>query len=1129
MTSLRDWLNELGLARYADTFEANDVDLDVVRLLTDADLERLGLSLGHRRRLLNAVAALAPASPVAEARQDAPPPCAADAPGTGATPPIPAAPGPERRQLTVMFCDLADSTGLSARLDPEDLQKVIGEYRRVCATEIERYEGYVAKYMGDGVLAYFGYPRARADAADRAVRAGQSIVEAIRAAAPGHELAVRVGIATGEVVVGEQIGIESSREWSVVGEAPNLAARLQTAAKPGQVLVADLTRRLARAAIDWSGPHLLSLKGFDGATPAWEAPAQSAAGGAAAASAQARPLVGRNSELALLADRLGLAAAGDSQVVLLIGEAGIGKSATARAIVERARADGVSCTVVQCSPFHQSSELNPFAAHIEREAGIVRGEASTGNLQRLRAWLGRDGDAPELDAVLLAALLSLPAPPDERLSDLTPQALRGKTLDALEAHILRADRAGPALFLFEDAHWLDPTSAELLNRCVNRIGRRRMMLLVTARPEFEARWTRQPQVTLLTLNRLGHRDAACLAAEALGAGDLPAEFIEQLLRRAEGNPLFIEELSKSIATALQAGGDALGDRQRLEQLLRVVPTTLRDLLAERLDRLGAAKETAQAAAAIGQEFDARLLAAIADRAEQSAQHLAQLVDAQIVVARGSAMPTTYSFRHALIQEAAYQSLLRSERRKHHRRIAESLERGVVPDLGEREPERIAQHYAEAGVVDRAIDWWYQSGIRAAQRSANVEAIGQLSEALKLVREQSAGAARNDTELSLLIALGPTLQATGGWGALKVREVFDDALRLARETGRAADVFPALWGRWLIAHASGEAENARQLLTQLADIADELGSPDLLLQLHHAAGSTHFTDGNFSRAIDEVGRCKATYDIELHRQQAMRYGGHDPCVCTTCVGALAQDITGRAGVASRWSDQALELAGRIAHAPSIAHAHFYRAELAQIRGEVTATLDSADRVLAIGIEKGLAHYVAWAKMARGWALTRQGLADQGVGEMDEGLAGLRRTGVRYHFPHRLGMRAQTYAAARRYAEAIDAADEALASVAATGERWYEAELLRIKARLLADATQDARPEVESLLLQAIDVAAAQDARLWECRARIELAAWLARQAREGAARDVLGPTQRWSAEFDIAERSAAAQLLRQLGG
>ena len=931
-------------------------------------------------------------------------------------------------------------------------------------------------------------------------------------------------------MVGEQVGVDSSREWSVVGDAPNVAARLQAAAEPGQVLVADTTRRLTRAPIAWSGPHLRSLKGFAEPVAFWRALDESPAAvvGHAPAPVSATRLVGRKGELALLGDRLELVRSGLGQAVLLIGEAGIGKSALARTLIDAARAGDVACRQYVCSPFYQTSELNPFVTQIAREVGIVRADSPPANFDRLVGWLARDGGATETEGALFAALLALETPADAALGDLTPAALRAKTMRSVQAHLLRADRERPALLLLEDAHWMDPSSADLIDHLIDRLGKHRILLLVTARPEFDARWVRRQNVTVLTLNRLGPRDAAALAAEVSAAQALPPEIVTELLQRAQGNPLFIEELTKAVTETLGGSRTDAGDRARLEQLVHVVPTSLRDLLAERLDHLGPAKETAQAAAVIGQEFDVRLLEAIADEPERRRADIGRLLDAEIIVPCGSDVPTGYAFRHALIQEAAYQSLLKSKRREHHRRIAESLERGVVPELSEREPERIAQHYAEAGIADRAIECWHQSGVRCAQRSANLEAIKQLTSALNLVRQQPVSPERAGRELSLLITLGPTLQATGGWDAIRVREVYGDALRLARETGRGADLFPALWGRWLIAHASGEAEVARELLAELAGIARAADNPDLLLQLHHAAGSTHCTDGFFQQTLAEVKACISAYDIAKHRHQAMQYGGHDPCVCTTCIGALAQFIVGHAARAERWSDDALQLAQQIEHAPSIAHAHTYRAELNQIRGEVDSTLRAADSALTIAVDKGLQHYIAWAKMTRGWALAMQGNADAGIGELEEGLAGLRKTGVRYHSLHRLGMRAQAYAAVARHAEAIDAIDEAIAAVEATGERWHEAELYRIKASVLDAMPGSDRRATEDLLERAVELAAMQGAHLWECRARIDLSGALARSSRIDAARDVLAPVLGWGSDVDIDERAAAQALRSRLG-
>ncbi len=1114
MSDIRHWLAGLGLGQYADVFAANDIDLVSVRLMTDADFEKLGVTLGHRKRLLKAAESLPPAA-------------------EPAGPAAPIAPAAERRQLTVMFCDLVGSTELSARLDPEDLREIIGAYQRAGTAVIERCQGYVAKYMGDGILAYFGYPRAREDAADLAVHAGLGIVQAVKnlafapPSAAGLNLAVRVGIATGEVVIGDQVGVDSAREWSVVGETPNLAARLQAAAMAGEVLVGDRTRRLTRQRFVWAGPRMLPLKGFAEPVQAWEVSGESASVAVAGATlGETTRLIGRQSELALLGDRLELARSGQGQVVLLIGEAGIGKTAITHALIERARRDGIACVELSCSQFHQSSELKPFALQIERDVGIVRKDLPAENLGRLRAWLARNNDDTDTNAALFAALLSLPTPTNEPLSDMTPRALRVKTLDLLETHLLALERRDPVLLVIEDAHWIDPTSGELLDRLVDRVQRRRMVLFANARPEFEAGWSRRPNVTLLTLNRLGRRDAAALVAEIAAAQALPAELEEQLLMRAEGNPLFIQELTRSVLEALAARAGKSG-RPPADEIIHLIPASLRDSLAERLDRLGSAKELAQAAAVIGQDFDERLLAAIIDRPEsQQKRELEQLAAAEIIGRRGSELPTSYSFRHALIQEAAYQSLLKAKRRDYHRRIAESLERGVVPELSDREPERIAQHYAEAGIVDRAIECWHRSGVRAAQRSADIEAIKQLSQALELVRQQPVGPERAGKELSILIALGPTLMATGGWDAIKVREVYDVALNLARETGRSAEMFPVLWGRWLIAHSSGAAQSARELLQELSDVAQGGGDLDLMMQFHHAAGSTRCTEGEFSQAVDHAEACTASYELGRHRHQAMQYGGHDPCVCTTCIGALAQFSLGRAARAQKWSDEALNLAGKLEHVPSIAHAHVYRAELSQIRGEPAPVMKSADRALAIGLDKGLAQYVAWAKMMRGWALTRGGQVEQGIGEMEEGFAALQKVRVRYHLPHRLGVRAQTYEAAGRTSEAVAAIEDALASVERTGESWYEAELLRIKAGLLRTASPADRRIAESLLEQSIATASRQGARQWESRARIDLATILAVQSREAAARDVLAPTRDWS-EIDLPERSRVAKLFQQI--
>jgi class 3 adenylate cyclase/predicted ATPase len=1016
-----------------------------------------------------------------------------------------------------MFCDLAGSTELSTRLDPEDLRIILAEYQKHCAEVTHRFGGHVAKYLGDGVLAYFGYPQAHEDDADRAVQAGLDIA-AHHLMGARSDLAVRVGIATGDVVVGDSIEIDSARELAVIGETPNLAARLQAVAQPCSVLISDLTRRLTRGGFVFSAPQELSLKGFADPVVCWtvEEPGCVPLRSASALLGVSSKLVGRQAELALLIDRLDAARSGDGQVLLLVGGPGMGKSRLSAALIETARSNTISSVSFTCSPYHQSTELKPIASWIEREAGIAPSEPTDTKLARLEKWLETYG--ARAHAGLFAALLSLPTV-HYSVADLTPGALREKTLEVLEKLLLNRETSGPLFLMFEDIHWIDPTSGELLTRLVDQVNGRRLLIVTNARPEFKAAWARLPQVTTLALNRLGSHDATLLIRQIAGARKLTDTIVRQILARAEGNPLFLEELTKAVME--DSASDAAAARS--------IPATLRDSLMERLDRLGVAKETAQAAAAIGHEFDDRILAVVTLQDEAIRRRsLDHLLDAEIIINRGNESSTAYAFRHALIQEAAYNSLLKSTRREYHRRIAEGFESGVVPEVRESEPERIARQYSEAGMFDRAIEFWHAAGMRAAQRSANVEASIQLGEALELLRKHSPESQRDEKELALLNALGPCLMATRGWNAPEVREVYEQALQLGRETGRLAEIFPAAWGRWLTAHAGGEAASARHLMQQLFDLIKNHDDANLLLQAHHAAASTRSTDCELSQALDHVEAGISLYSFDVHRHQAMRYGGHDPCVCMQCMGALDHMLLGHASKAEQLSQAAQALATEVAHDPSIAHARNYRAELMQILGDPRSTVVLADLVLETAVDKGMSQYAAWAKMMRGWSLAATGNIDQGLSELDEGVSALRATGVLYHFPHRLGMRAQAYAMAGPRVRAIEAVEEALQSVEQTGERWYESELLRTKAKILSGAPHADYRAAGECLDQALAIALERNTKLWEGRTRIDLAALLAKEGKHEAAASIIRPMRAWSGNIDVPELEAANRLHDQLG-
>jgi class 3 adenylate cyclase/predicted ATPase len=1032
----------------------------------------------------------------------------------------PSAPAAERRQLTVMFCDLVGSTALSSGLDPEEMRDVIGAYQGACTAVISRFEGHVAQYLGDGLLVYFGYPLAHEDDARRAIRAALEIVEATeRLDAPrrmgaGARLAVRVGIHTGLVVVGE-VGSGERHERLALGETPNLAARLQVLAAPGQVIVSGATHRLTERAFRWHDLGRQDVKGFAEPQHVWQAMGE--VGGRPRTGLAGSPvLIGRDGELSLLRQRWEQARRADGQVILLTGEPGIGKSRIVETFGEEAQAQPSSALHYFCSPYYQNSALFPFVAQIERAAVLTPADSPTEKLDKLEQWLeGVGGDRQR--APLFAALLSIPFADRYAPLDLSPPALREKTFQAIEDHLARLAGAHPVFAVFEDAHWIDPTSRTMLDRLVDLVPQLPVLLVVTARPEFSASWTRLTRVTVLTLNHLGRAETAHLVAQVATGRRLSAALVDGIVERSEGIPLYAEEITK----AMLEGQDDRGPDRR-------IPSTLRDSLTGRLDRLGWVKEIAQAAAVIGREFDEELLTSIIVLPEARRRDgLAQLVHAQIVAARRHSSRTVHYFRHALIQEAAYQSLLNATRRDYHAKIAQALETRF-PERAENEPETLAQHFTEAGDDERAIAYWLRAGQRAAQRSANLESVEHLRRAQELLQKRPPGRARAEQELSILIPLGPALMATRGWNAPEVEAVYARARELAAQTGRSTDVFPAVWGRWLVAHGGGQAQLARDLLGELMELARTSEDPSLHLQVHHAGASTMCTDSNLAAATDHLETTIRLYRLDAHREQALVYGGHDPCVCVRSIGALTALMRGDLRGSRTLSDSALELAARVGHAPSVAHADWYRAELTHIQGSAGEAEARAERVFALASERGMAHYAAWALMMLGWALVKQGGVDAGLAKVEEGLAALRATGNLYHIPHRLTVRAEAFAAAGRATAARDAIEEAVESASRAGEVWYEPEALRVQAEILQSPAIANDRAAEQCLERAVATAEARGARFWKLRAGVALARLKARQNRTDIARSVLiSVVPGFEHEGDVPEIAAAFELLDQL--
>jgi class 3 adenylate cyclase len=746
--SIAGWLRGLGLERYEAAFRDNEIDWEALPKLTTEDLRDLGVVLGsHRRRLLEAIAALGN-----------------DAPTTAATA-RPAQIDAERRQLTVMFCDLVGSTELSQRLDPEDLREVIAAYHRAVAGVVAGFDGFVAKYMGDGILVYFGYPRAHEVDAERAVRAGLGLIDAVgRLDVRSVELQARVGIATGLVVVGDLIGEGSAQEQSVVGETPNLAARLQALAEPNAVVIAAGTRRLVGDLFEYHDLGAVEVKGIAGPLPAWRVlrPSVVASRFEALRGSALTRLVGRDEEIDLLLRRWARAKGGNGQVVLLSGEPGIGKSRLTAELGERLQTEPHLRLRYFCSPYHQDSALYPFIDQIGRASGFTRDDPPAARLEKLEALLARAAP-PDEDVALFADLMSLPTSERHPLPNLSPQRKKERTLEALIRQLESLAHRQTMVMVFEDAHWVDPTSRELLDLTVERIGGLPVLLIVTFRPEFQPPWVGQPQVTMLALNRLGRRDRAALVTEIAGGKALSEEIIEQIADRADGVPLFVEELTKSV---LESGVSPLG-----------IPTTLHDSLMARLDRLGSVRQLAQIGAAIGREFPYFLLRAVSRLPEDELQvALDRLVASELVFQRGTPPDAVYSFKHALVQDAAHGILLRSSCQQLHAQIAAALETNS-PELMDSQPELFAQHYAEAGLVKKSVASWAKAGHRATARSAMAEAAAQLQKGLEQLALLPDNPERQQLELEFLSSLGAVLLAVKGFAAAETGQVYARAREL----------------------------------------------------------------------------------------------------------------------------------------------------------------------------------------------------------------------------------------------------------------------------------------------------------------------------------------------------------------
>jgi class 3 adenylate cyclase/predicted ATPase len=1108
------WLRDLGLERYADSFEANAIDFEVLSELTEADLEKLGVLLGHRKKVLKAIAALA---------GQAAPSLAADA---GIPPRVEA----ERRQLTVMFVDLVGSTELAARLDPEDMSRVIRAYQECCTQAVERWDGHVAKYMGDGVLGYFGWPQAHEDEAERAVRAGLAITTAIRQLTnPGGEpLAARIGIATGLVMVGELIGEGAAQEQAVVGETPNLAARLQTLAAPGSVVISQATRRLVGGLfeLDDLGPQ--RLKGFAEPLSAWRVEGEGRAEGRFEALHGERltPLVGREHELGILLERWAWAEDGDGQVVLLTGEPGIGKSRVIRALRERLGVGPYTPLSHYCSPYHTNSALYPVIGLLERAARLDRNEAPEAQLAKLEVLLARSSDRLGEVVPLLAALLGVPTGARYPALTLTPELQKRRTFEALLEQLAGLAAQQPVLALYEDVHWIDPSTLELLGLVIERIRDLPVLALITFRPEFQPPGTGHAHVTTLTMNRLGRRQGGNLVARVTGDKPLPAQIVEQIVARTDGVPLFVEELTK---TVLESGllADA-GDRWELSGPLPplAIPTTLHDSLIARLDRLAPVKEVAQTAAVIGREFSHELLAAVSPLSEPDLNSaLDQLLAAELIFRRGAPPDATYAFKHALVQDAAYQSLLKSKRQQLHARIAEMLEQRF-PEVGETRPEVLAHHFTEAIIAERAIHYWQRAGERAIERSANLEAIVQLRQALQLIGGLPETRERDEVELRLLVGLGQSLAAIAGGPAPETRKAFNRARDLSRKLDDRVHVHSILSGLWIGYLIGGQTRHAIEVANEYLQLAhsEKHGAPNWVG--HRMMGSALTMLGEPAAARTHFQQVLTSHDPVQHARLAYLHV-HDPRVSSLGYLAHVNWILGYPERAFEYLNQCLSEAKDSLHFNSKAFAHMWAAILFAFCGSNRDAEREAQRLIEVSKKHGSKFWSAPATIILGSAQVRSGDLDAGLRNIGDGFAMWHAVGGRQFQPFFLCLEAEAYLRAAQTDAASASLAHARKSLKETEQYLFEPEL----QRLTGDSTLargEAAREAEIAYTAAIESARRMSARSWELRAATSLARLWRDGGRRAEARDLLAPVYGWFTEgFDTPDLKDAKALLDEL--
>jgi class 3 adenylate cyclase/ABC-type lipoprotein export system ATPase subunit len=1078
------WLRSLGLGQYEAAFRDNEVDDSVLPNLTAEDLKELGVTaLGHRRKLLDAIAALR-ADESAKTKA-----MAHDSAGVPVSAPPVAATG-DRRQLTVVFIDLVGSTVLGGELDPEDLIRLLGQYRETCVAAIGKYEGHVAQYLGDGILVYFGFPRAQEDAADRAVRAGLEIVEKVgRLKQPdGRALQARVGIATGLVVTQGTIGVGTAGEETVVGDTPNLAARLQSMADPDCVLVGPTTYHLTRNFFEFSFLGQQAIKGFRDPISVWKVLGESTIESrfAAAHAATAGPIVGRERELTFLNDCWQRATRGDGHVVLVVGEAGMGKSRLLEAVTERVGQDPHRLLRCQCSPYHRNSVLFPFKKPLHHGLALSHDLSSRENLDRIERMLSRVDRQKRSSTLLLAELLDVPS--EEKLSplEMTPNQRKEVTLAILE-DLLMVPLDGPVLLLLEDAHWSDQTTQTLIERLLRRIGREQALVLITHRPELKTSWSEHPHGTLITCKQIGHEHCAALIRNVASRTQMDDALIREIVTRSDGVPLFAEELTKAVLDLRSLGASA-------------VPLTLQDSLMARLDRLGRAKDVAQVASVIGRQFSHALLEAIAGASDVDLRSaLARLRESGLIFQAGSNGESSYSFNHSLVQEAAYESLSRSRRQSLHREIARHLE-SQSNGAGGSEPTVIAHHYSRAGEAVKSFHYWMLAADRSGQRLAFAESVANLTSALAEAERVADSKLRTRLKLDGQLTLGATLAIHKGPQTSEAGSALQAAKALAKEANAGPQLFQATWGLYLNAARNRRLDEVEVLSEELTRISQEIDDEDFKIEaMHHRWGTAYFF-GQTAKLIEYAAEGVEHYNRDRHHKFSYVFAGHDPGACAYCGRAMGLAMAGRSRSVRPDLDAGLALAISLQHPLTLAFFLSFGVFAMQIVRDSNGCREFAEQLTQVSARYDFPATRAVGLFMLGAADALQGDIAHALKQMEPSYEATFGYGFLGVLPGVI--LADALASAGRNQEAL-ALVTGLLDKSTTPERGpFISELWRIRGEMILRQSALNLQEAERFLGTALRIADKQGANVFRLSAGIPLARMLAEGGRREEAKSVL---------------------------